>query len=112
MTKITTTKDSLPRGKRRGPAAELTLNNAYRAVFKNIGKDAQTDMVLADLAEFSGYYAVSPRSISEADLNRNEGNREVFARILSLLGVSGEDREALRAAAMVELQISSEEGTR
>lgn len=112
MTKVATTKDAHPRGRRRGPTSQLTLNGAYRAVFKNIGKDANTDLVLADLAEHSAYYAILPEDATDAQLRQHNGMRKVFSRILSLLDVSSEERDALRIAAIDEMQVSAEEGIR
>lgn len=107
-----TTTVTLPAGKRRGKASNLMLIDAYKATFKGQGVNAQVDLVLADLAEFSGYFAVMPEGTSAEGLQRDAGRREVFARILSLLGVSSEDRELIRAAALEELSISNEEGSR
>jgi hypothetical protein len=109
-----TTTRTLPVGKRRGKVSNLTLIDAYRAVFKSdqIGVNAQIDLVLSDLAEFSGYFAVPPEGTNLEGMFRDAGRREVFARILSLIGVSSEDRELIRAAALEELSISNEEGTR
>ncbi len=110
--KLTTTKQQLPAGKRRGVAANSALVTAYQNVFKDLGVRADVDLVLGDLAEYSGYYNTMPEDATSAQMQRAEGRREVFARILSLFGVSGEDRELLRRAALEELQVSSEEGTR
>lgn len=110
--RMTTTRDELPMGKRRGKAAESRLVTAYQNVFKNLGVNADVDLVLADLAEYSGYFATCPDDVTANQLFLAEGQRKVFARILSLLGVSGEDRELLRRAALDELYVSHEEGSR
>src|SRR5687767_5236634 len=79
--------------------ADLKLINAFKHVFKEHGKDAQVDSVLNELAAFSGYYDVPSEESTELQYARDAGRREVFARILFLLGVTSEYREALRLAA-------------
>lgn len=84
--------------------ADVELIDAYKHVFKEHGKDGQVDRVLADLAEFSGYYDVPDEELNPTGLNyaRDAGRREVFARILFLLHVSSGYRETLRAIAMLQ----------
>ncbi len=108
--KIRTTRDALVPGKRRGALAEQRLHEAYANVFSRGGEDV--DLVLADLAEYSGYFFVTPTGTSADDLFRVEGSRQVFARILSLISLPMSQLEALRKAALEELQTSNEEGSR
>lgn len=109
---MTTDKDFKP-GNRRGSAQTLMLTDSYKAVFtmKQATPEALA-MVLNDLAEFSGYFAVSPRGASTEETAYDNGMRAVFARIKSLIGVEGADLERLRADALREMQISNEEGER
>lgn len=97
----------------RGSEAELRLASAYEAVFllRNATKD-DLDMVMVDLAEFTGYFAVAPAGTSEAELRDLNGKRAVFARILSLIKLPMGRLSQLREAALVEMQISSLEGER
>ena len=111
-TKLTTTRDELPAGRRRGAAANVALIDAYKHVFTGLCVNKQIDLVMADLAEFTGYFAVPPEGTTLEGMYRDAGRREVFARILSLIGVSSTDRELIRAAALEELGISNEEGSR
>jgi len=108
-----TTDKNFKEGLRRGAAQTLNLSNAYKAVFtmKQATPEA-LDTVREDLAEFSGYFAVSPRGASVEEASYDNGMRAVFARILSLTGLSGDELERLRAAALREMQISNEEGER
>lgn len=108
-----TTDKQFKQGQRRGARQTLVLSDAYKAVFamRNPTPEA-LEMVMNDLAEFSGYFAVSPRGSSEADVNYDNGQRSVFARIKSLTGLYGDDLERLRVAALLEMQISNEEGER
>lgn len=112
MAKVTTTVDVLPPGSRRGLNATLKLTEAYNQVFSKPGVREDVDLVLADLAEYSGYFATMPIDAPDRALQRMEGRREVFARILSLFGVTGEEREELRRAALREMTASIDEGSR
>lgn len=112
MPKVTTTQDILPAGNRRGDKATLALVEAYQRVLSRPGVSAEADLLLADLAEFSGYFSTLPIDAPDRALQRMEGRREVFARILSLFGVTGEEREELRRAALRELTVSIDEGSR
>ncbi len=109
----TTTGDIFPKGKRRGPQSELRLHEAYRAVFtlqKPMKEDL--DLVLADLGEFSGYHAVLSPTATDGEMRDHNGRRAVFARILSLIELPLSQLNDLRNAALVEMQISNEEGSR
>lgn len=102
-----TTADIYKEDTRRGAQATVDLHNAYAEVFDRTRPGV--DVVLGDLAEFSGYFFTAPRGSSEADLNRMEGMREVFARILNLIALPMPQLEALRLAAIEEQRISNEE---
>lgn len=104
------TRDLFDPGHRRGPASEERLIEAYQQVFGTSGEDL--DLVLGDLAEASGYYFVTPDDATALQMARSEGARKVFARILSLTRVSPNQLEALREAALLELQTSNEEQPR
>jgi len=105
MSELSTSRTTLKKGHRRGALREQQLVNAYQSLW------AREDMqiVMADLAEASGYYAVMPEDATALQICRAEGRREIFARILSLIGVSVEQREAIRIAALAELQTTNEE---
>lgn len=74
---------------------DLQIINAYKTVFKEHGKDAQVDLVLGDLAALCGFDNVLPDDSTALQYARDAGRREVFARILFLLGVTSEYREKL-----------------
>lgn len=103
-----TTRDIFNEGMRRGSAFDLDQATAYAEVFDRTRPGVDT--VLADLAEFTGYFFVSPRGSSVDDINRMEGMREVFARILNLIALPVSQLEALRLAAIEEQRVSNEEG--
>lgn len=110
---MTTTSELFQPGHRRGPTSTIRLAGAYEAVFllRNAGKE-DLDLVMADLAEFSGYFAVSPPGTSAEELLDANGRRAVFARILSLIRLPMGELTRLRDAALIEMQISSQEGDR
>lgn len=111
MTKTTSISDLYKPGRRRGSAATIRISDAYRAVFIN-GNPSKEDseIVMSDLANFSGYFAVSPPGTGDAELREANGARAVFARILSLSELPLVQLRSLREAALVELQTDSEEG--
>jgi hypothetical protein len=58
---------------------DAMLTEAYKAVLGR-PNDPHVQMVLADLAGFSGFYQVAPPAdASMGTLDRREGRREVFA---------------------------------
>lgn len=109
---MTTDKAYAP-GHRRGAKQTLDLAASYEAVFvlRNPSPEAHA-MVMEDLAEFTGYFAVLPVGTAHADFAQFNGRREVFARILSLSKLSEYERTRLREAALTEMQISNVEGER
>lgn len=85
-------------------AADVTLTEAYRAVFlSNQASLADRQAVLADITRDAGYSQVSPPSITSRELWFNEGKRAVAASILSKLQLSDADMTALRNAVRLEV---------
>lgn len=97
---------NLPRGRKRGKVAEDRLVKAYNEVFK-IGRE-EAEIVLADLAEHSGFYRVTHPDAG--NLAFNEGMRAVYGRIHRFLRMSDQEFRDLEAAAREEAIVSSEEG--
>lgn len=98
--------DGLPKGQRRGSKAAQRLVASYHEVFRTGREEAE--IVLADLADFSGFYKVTPPGAG--DLSFNEGKRAVFARIFSFLRMTDEEIRGLETAARHEAVVSAEEG--
>jgi hypothetical protein len=96
-----------PRGRRRGPSAARDLATAYRDLF--LGTE-QGRIVLADLAEQSGFYTVSTPTETDAQVRFAEGKRFVFGRILRFLRLSEAEIARLEMAAREETLYSQEEG--
>lgn len=92
--------------RRRGPTAEQRLLQAYENVFASSGVDAQ--LVLADLANDSGFFRVSGPGLSHDERAFAEGKRAHFARIYGFLRLTDEQRRALQEAAREEARADSE----
>ncbi len=82
------------------PNADANLVAAYNSVFAQGREDVE--LVLADLAEFSGFYKVADRGTSADQLNFDEGKRLAFARIWSFLTLTDKQLEELENAARDE----------
>jgi hypothetical protein len=109
----TLTSDIYKEGSRRTAPQTLRLAAAYEAVFvKRRPMQEDVDLVMADLAEFSGYFTTAPTSTNSNDLWDLNGKRSVFARILSLIAIPRVQLEELRKAALDEMHISNTEGQR
>lgn len=76
------------------------LHEAYRGLFRSTKDDVQ--IVLADLADFSGFYWASGEGVDPHDRAQRDGRREVFARIFHFLNLTEEEKSALAEAARVE----------
>jgi len=96
----------LPAGSRRGAKAQQKLTAAYREVFK-VGRE-EAEIVLADLAEFSGFYRVTQPGAG--DLAFNEGMRAVYGRIFRFLRMTDQEIRELEEAARYEAVTSFQEG--
>lgn len=96
-----------PQRKRRKPEAALNLAEAYQQVFAGNATYDAAQVVLADLADFTGFYAVSndPKHMAF-----NEGKRAVFHRIFRSLHMTAEEKHALAEAARIETVTSQYEG--
>lgn len=99
-----------PRGKRRGPTHAHVLANAYRALFAGNPTSGDCEAVVADLAEWSGFYTVTAPQASEAEVRFSEGKRAVFARMLSFVEMDDEAFRRIQDAAFGEAAVSQEEG--
>lgn len=87
--------------------ADSMLLEAYRSVFAT--NDPHVQMVLADLAAFSGFYQVAHPDVTDVGhVLRREGKREVFARIWSFLTINerglSDFEEAARSEAAASLR--------
>lgn len=97
-----------PQGRRRKASAADRLSNAYNEVFS---RQESAELVLADLAAFSGFYQVTPPGASDAEVRYAEGMRAVFARIERFRLLTPTERTQLEQAARQEAITSQKEGT-
>ncbi len=97
-------------GLKRGFNATKDTVQAYRAVFGGHGSKEETELVLADLANFSGFYQVTTPADGPEAVRYSEGQRSVFARILRFMRMSSAELAALEAAARAERLTDENEG--
>lgn len=93
----------------RGAAAEHRLAHAYRALFATTNTDAQ--IVLADLADFTGFFRVNGAGIGGDDRAFSDGMRAAYGRIFRFINLTDEERSALVEAARAETLASANEGS-
>lgn len=84
----------------RGLAAEERLRQAYANIFRTSNDDAQ--LVLADLADFTGFYRVNGQGIPPDDRAFSDGKRAAFGRLFRFLNLTEEERSELAEAARRE----------
>lgn len=83
--------------------AQDRLVVAYTSVFSGAGSKEDAEIVLSDLAAFTGFLNVSSPVMSEAQLRFAEGQRSVAARILALAGTSPAALHQLAHAVQAEV---------
>jgi len=89
-------------GVKRQATAKRDQAAAYQRLFAGHGGAEDAELVLVDLAEFSGFYKTSPPGTTDGELRFREGARFVFAHIRSLLGLTEAELQALETAARIE----------
>lgn len=96
------------KGRRRKYEASVRLTQAYQQVFA--GKPSQQDqeLVLADLANVSGFYRTSPHGFSSEQLWQMDGARRVYGRIFDHLRLDEADLHALETAARREAAVDED----
>lgn len=100
----------LKKGTRRTSAHEERLSQAWQAIINGHGSKEDAELVLADLGEYSGYFAVTEPGTDGLVLSHNEGRRSVYARIVYLLDAPTSYITELRRASLDEMQITATEG--
>lgn len=96
-------------GLRRGNMAKELLAKAYANVFMGNATKAEAQMVLADLANESGFYKVFVPG-EGVSLEYNEGKRTLYGRIMAFIQMSPEEHRALEHAARQESITDMTEG--
>ena len=97
-------------GARRRAKAQLRLAQAYQAVFGGNGTQEDAELVLADLANVSGFYAVEDADVSATARAFADGRRDLMNRILRMSQMSRERHEMLLQAVMAEEEADNHEG--
>lgn len=92
----------------RKSAAQDRLTKAYRDVFMR--KDEATEIVLADFANFCGFYKVPPIGAPPETLLVDQGLRAAFGRLFHFLSLTDDRLAALEKAAREESLADSEKG--
>lgn len=93
---------------RRRLQARLALGSAYRRLFAGRGSKADAEMVLADLANHTGFYRVTEPGAGSLDFA--EGKRAMFGRLFRFLRMAEDEIEALEEAARAEALADAREG--
>lgn len=97
-------------GARRRTKAQLRLAQAYAAVFGGNGTDEDAELVLADLANVSGFYAVEDANVSSTARAFADGRRDLMNRILRMSQFGPEQQTTLFQAALAEEEADNQEG--
>jgi hypothetical protein len=98
-------------GTRRGAAAELRLAQAYKAVFTGHPTRADQEIVLSDLASYTGFFKFYPRDVPADVLRYSEGMRAAFGHIHGQLTLTAEQESGLQMAARREGAADNAEGS-
>lgn len=97
-----------PPGQRRRAQARASLASAYRRLFAGHGSKADAEIVLADLANHSGFYRVTEPGAGS--LEYAEGKRAVYGRVFRFLRMSEAETAALEESARAEAVTDAREG--
>lgn len=102
----------LPAGWRRGARARHQLTEAYTRVFFSGGASKQdAQLVLVDLANFSGFYRVNGPGIDPNDRAFADGMRAVYGRLQRHLRLTDDEVRQLEEAARHEAIVDAQEGS-
>ncbi len=86
------------------------LTRAYRNLFDGRATKQEAQMVLADLANHSGFYQVLPPGAGVSELAEANGKRATFGRLFRFLRLSEEEVRGLEEAARQEALADAMEG--
>ena len=86
------------------------LTQAYRNLFDGRATKQEAQMVLADLANHSGFYQVLPPGAGASELAEANGKRAAFGRLFRFLRLSTEELAELEQAARQEALADAREG--
>jgi hypothetical protein len=86
----------------RSAAAQRRLLEAYRALFEGTGGKEDAEVVMVDLAQFSGYFQFAGPSATHGERAYNDGARSVFGHIMTKLTVPQSTLNAIADAVVRE----------
>jgi hypothetical protein len=89
---------------RRGAQSEHQLSLCYARVFSATATQDDCQIVLADLANASGFFQVSGPTVSEPERAFADGKRAVMARVMRYVNMPPQMRMQLEQAALMEAQ--------
>jgi hypothetical protein len=98
------------KGRKRGAQTQQRLAEAYQAVFAGKPTTADQQIVLADMASYTGFFMYHPKDVTDGALRYGEGMRAAFGRIHAFLTMTPEQSEGLQRAARIEAAATTEEG--
>lgn len=93
-----------------GAKRDERLSQAWHAFVTGGASREDADLIMGDLAVFTGFMQVSDIAATDAELRRFEGRRDVMARILFLLDMPMSYMTELRRAAADAAFASANEG--
>lgn len=85
-------------------AEEARTASAYQALFDGNGSREDAEIVLTDLMMTSRWNEVLPEGADDAALQRHNGGRAVFGRVVYMMNVSGDVLAALEGASARALE--------
>lgn len=91
----------------RGNEARLKLALAYHNVFDTRKEDVQ--IILADLANFTGFYRVNGPDIPPDNRAFSDGMRAAFGRLFRFINLTDEEQAALVDATRAESLVSAKQ---
>lgn len=103
MTDARTVFDVLPEGAT-PLQADVRLVGAYKAFAAGRPSTDDCEIIMVDLASWSGYYNTTSLDADTNQLRQIEGRREVFARIVRMADMPLKELRLLQAAVLQEQQ--------
>lgn len=93
-----------------GAERKLRLSDAYQKLFAGNGSREDAETVLADLAQHTGFYQVTPADMSPDQRAFAEGMRAAYGRIDRFLNLPAVERDRLISAVREDTMIANEQG--
>jgi hypothetical protein len=101
---------SLP-GRSRTATGVAELSSAYTKLFTGHGSLKEAQIVLTDVANFTGFYRVNGPGLSAEDRAFADGQRSAYGRIYRFLRMTDDERRQLEEAARAEALVDAEQGS-